>query len=117
MATDIITDEDLAELLGNYWCAAYDQGVEQRSHDDERGTAQAAETAILAYVASLRRERDEARAALERLASPLAFISPRSTTEEERARMFYAEGFLEGVEDVEAYAVDRAIRKLGGVQR
>lgn len=59
-------------------------------------------------------EADRMRHALERLASPEAFIVSRSTTEEERARMFYAEAVLQNVEGPTAYAVRRALTAIGG---
>lgn len=59
-------------------------------------------------------EVERMRHALERLASPEAFIVSRSTTEEERARMFYAEAVLQSIEDPTAYAVRRARPAIGG---
>lgn len=66
-------------------------------------------TAMVAVAVTVKRltaERDTAlaenarlREALERLASNEAFIVPRSTTEEEKARMFFAEAALEAKHD------------------
>ncbi len=49
------------ELLDEYWNVAISQGWDRRAHDDERGSAQVAESNLCHYVATITRERDEAR--------------------------------------------------------
>lgn len=56
-----MSDPRFAELLENYWCAAYTQGQDHREVDDEAGTAQDAEHALHQYVNDLTRELAEAR--------------------------------------------------------
>jgi hypothetical protein len=54
-------DNRIADLLEDYWCAAYKQGQEHREVDDEEGSAQKAEDALVQFITTLTRERDEAR--------------------------------------------------------
>lgn len=54
------------ELLDAYWNAAYKEGLEQRTHDDEEGSSQKASYELLRYINALESERDQARLAAAR---------------------------------------------------
>jgi len=50
-------NRDIQDIISDYWNCAYQQGLERREHDDQKGTAQRLESELQAAVATLTAER------------------------------------------------------------
>lgn len=53
MRSDLPEDNNLEVALDAFWNVAYQQGQEQRGHDDEEGTAQKAEDDLRSAIAAI----------------------------------------------------------------